>query len=75
MAKKLDVFALGIAFGLCFGAYMLIIGLSSWLFNWGTAIVEFSSKWYLGFAPTFIGSIFGCRDIFELEILQPSTKA
>ncbi|MBW2993599.1 bacteriophage holin [Candidatus Woesearchaeota archaeon] len=60
MAKqKLDVLGLGLAIGIACAVYMFLIGLSAWLFGWGTGIVELISSLYLGFSATFAGSLIG----------------
>jgi len=60
MAKlKLDVKALGLSLGITWGASVLIVGIMSMLFNWGTDIVNFLSTYYIGYKATFLGSLIG----------------
>jgi hypothetical protein len=56
--EELNVKALAFGLGITFALYMLLAG---WLamFGWGGALVEVISSVYIGFAPTFAGSIIG----------------
>jgi hypothetical protein len=56
---KLNARALAIAGGVMWGLYMLLVGWSSWLFNWGTNFVSVMSSVYLWFTPTFFGGLVG----------------
>ena len=59
MKNKCDVFALGLGIGILFAAYAFLLGLSALVFDWGTELVEIMGKLYIGYAPTFLGSIIG----------------
>ena len=60
MAKMLlDVKNFGLALGISFGVGMLIIGLISMSTGYWAKGIEVMSYFYVGFAPTFIGSIKG----------------
>ncbi|MTI80899.1 MAG: membrane-associated protein [Firmicutes bacterium] len=56
--QKIDVRAFSIALGTVCAIGMLFIGLASTL-GWGMIIVDTISSFYIGFAPTFWGSIIG----------------
>jgi len=57
--KELNVLSFGLACGITFGVYLLLIGMIAWIFNWGTTVVQFVGSFYYGFAPTFVGSLLG----------------
>ena len=56
--KEIDVKAFALAWGISFGAYMMLLG---WIasFGWATNIVELLSSFYRGYAPGFLGGIIG----------------
>lgn len=56
--KKLNVKAFAAGFGASCAIYMLFLGFAA-MFGWGTKIVGIISSVYIGFAPTFFGSIIG----------------
>jgi hypothetical protein len=56
---RLDVKALGLALGILWGACMFLIGLTSMLFDWGSAWVGGLSSFYIGYKATLLGSIIG----------------
>ncbi len=57
--SKLAVVTFGLAFGFiwAFGAFLL--GIMAALSGWGITIVEVLSSLYIGYSPTFVGSIAG----------------
>ena len=57
--QKCDVLALGLGIGVLAAAYALFLGLAAWWFNWGTELLVTLSSLYIGYAPTFLGSIIG----------------
>jgi len=56
--EKLNVKALAIALGATWGLCMLFIGFAS-MFGFAVKFVEAMGSGYIGFEPTFIGSIIG----------------
>ncbi len=56
--EKLSVKALAIGLGVSWGAYVFLLGLMA-LFGLGTKVVEILASVYIGYSPTFIGSIIG----------------
>ncbi len=56
---KLSVCRLGFALGLTWAISMLIVGLTAWLFSYGTAMVTLMGSIYIGFKPTLLGSFIG----------------
>ncbi|MDH5749021.1 MAG: hypothetical protein OEY85_06900, partial [Rhodospirillales bacterium] len=55
----LGVISFGLAAGLTYGLFILLIGLSATFFEWGLAPVSVLSHLYVGYSPTLIGSIAG----------------
>ena len=55
---RLNIRALALAGGVLWGLYMLFIGWTS-MFGWGTNFVVTMSSVYIGFRPTFLGSVIG----------------
>jgi hypothetical protein len=56
---RLGVLGFALALGVTGAVFMLFLGLAGWLFDWGTALVNLIASLYIGFAPTFPGSILG----------------
>ena len=56
---KLDVVSLGLSGGILWGAATFLVGLSAWLFGWGNELVDLGSSLYLGYGPSFFGSLVG----------------
>lgn len=56
---KLHPARLGVALGLTWAIGMFLLGLSAWLFNYGTDLVTVMASLYKGFGPSFVGSIIG----------------
>lgn len=56
---RLGVLGFALALGVTGAGFMLFLGLAGWLFDRGTALVNLIASLYIGFAPTFPGSIFG----------------
>lgn len=50
---------LGLAIGITAAIYVVFQGAAAGLFGWGTAAVQLLSSYYLGYAPTVVGSIIG----------------
>ncbi len=57
--NKLDVKALGLAVGVFWGLYCLILGLIAMSFGCGTALLEMIGSYYIGYKPTLLGSLVG----------------
>ena len=58
MMQRLDIRALALAIGLCWGSAMVLVGISS-SFGWGVEFVEVMGSIYVGFEPSFMGAIIG----------------
>ena len=56
---QLRVLSFGFSLGICFGAYVFLLGVSAWLLGWGVEIVKLISSLYKGYAPSFGGSVIG----------------
>lgn len=56
---KVDVKALGLSLGIVWGLAMFLLGLMNIFLNWGGALEEIMSSLYIGYGPTFIGSVIG----------------
>jgi len=60
MAKKeLNPKALGLTLGIIWGSAIFLIGITSMLYDYGTALVNLFSSLYIGYTATFGGSIVG----------------
>ncbi len=61
MAEKnyLNILSLGLTLGVVLAIYVFFLGIVAWLLGWGTQLVELTSLLYIGYAPTFWGSIIG----------------
>lgn len=58
-SKYLKVLSLGLSLGITWSVSILFLGIVAWLFNWGTALVNIFGSLYIGYTPTFWGSIIG----------------
>ena len=56
---KLDVKAFGLALGILWSACVVLLGITSALFNWGNAWVKLLSLCYIGYNVTVVGVIIG----------------
>lgn len=56
---KLDVINLGVAFGCTWTIGILLLGWIGWLSGWGVAMIEVLGSVYLGYDPTFWGTVIG----------------
>lgn len=57
--QKLDVRKLGIAFGVAWALLTFLGGLVAAWFDWGVQLINLLGSIYLGFGPTFTGSLIG----------------
>ncbi len=55
----LGIISLGLAVGITTAIFVFLVGLAAGIFEWGTAVVAVLSTLYIGYAPTFVGSITG----------------
>ncbi len=55
----LGVVSLGLAFGVTWALGVFLLGLAAGLFDWGVPVVAVLSSVYIGYSPTFVGSITG----------------
>ena len=56
---KLNIKAFGLACGIVWGLAMLSLGLLNTFSDWGSGIESVMATLYLGYTPTFLGSIIG----------------
>ena len=56
---KLDVKAVGLAFGIMWGMAMFLLGIMAMFLDRGTVLLEAISSLYIGFNPTWLGSVTG----------------
>ena len=56
---KLNVKAFGLASGIIWALAMFFIGIINMFFAWGGALEQLMSTLYIGYQPTFLGSIIG----------------
>ena len=57
--NKLNVKALGLTLGIVWGGGMLLLGLMTLFFNWGTAVVTLIGTVYIGYSVTLVGILVG----------------
>lgn len=57
--RLLNVLSLGLACGITFAMGFFLLGTTAWLFNWGNELVRVISSMYIGYSPSFLGSIIG----------------
>jgi len=60
----LGVISFGLAVGITSGIFVFLLGLTSALFDWGTHIVAVLSSLYIGYSPSFVGSVAGAVWVF-----------
>jgi hypothetical protein len=51
--------ALGLAFGIACGLFMMLFAWAGWLWNYGNALTTQYSLVYYGYAPTLLGGLIG----------------
>ncbi len=56
---SLGVVSLGLALGIAWALGMFLLGLAAGLFDWGVPVVAVLSSVYIGYSPSFVGSITG----------------
>ncbi|MEE9199931.1 MAG: bacteriophage holin [Candidatus Brocadiales bacterium] len=59
MSAKLDVKAMGLAFGILLSVEVIALGLFAAFADWGTPWVDFIGFLYIGYKPTLLGSLIG----------------
>ncbi len=59
MSAKLDVKAMGLAFGIVWSFSVIMLGLLAAYANWGTPWVDLIGSLYIGYKPTLAGSLIG----------------
>lgn len=64
MAVELNPLRLGIASGIIWGLWLLIMGLGATYANYAVELVNTLASVYTGYGPTVIGSIMGLIDGF-----------
>ena len=55
----LGVVSFGLAVGVTWALGVFVLGLAAGLFDWGVPVVEILSSLYIGYSPTFVGSVVG----------------
>ncbi len=56
---SLAAISFGLAVGLTWAFAVFLLGLAAGLFDWGVPVVLVLSSLYIGYAPSFVGSIAG----------------
>lgn len=56
---RLGVLSLGLAIGLTAAIYVFLLGMAAGLFGWGILAVQVLSSMFIGYSPSFVGSIAG----------------
>jgi NhaP-type Na+/H+ or K+/H+ antiporter len=57
--SKLSPCALGLAFGVIKGVCLLALAWAGWLWGYESPMMERAVDFYYGYAPTFVGGLFG----------------
>ncbi len=55
----LAVISFGLAVGLTWALAVFLLGIDAGLFDWGVTVVAVLSSLYIGYEPTFVGSVAG----------------
>ena len=55
----LGVVSLGLAFGITWALGVFLLGIAAALFEWGVPVVAVLSSVYIGYSPSFVGSVSG----------------
>ena len=55
----LGVISFGLAVGISWALGVFLLGLAAGLFDWGVPVVAILSSLYIGYSPSFVGSIAG----------------
>ena len=56
---KCEPIPLGVGIGVILAVYAFLLGLIAMWWNWGTALVTTLGSLYIGYEPSFLGSIIG----------------
>ncbi len=57
--SRIGVISLGVAIGLTSAFIVFILGIMAGLFGWGVVAVQVLASLYIGYEPSFVGSIAG----------------
>ncbi len=57
--SRLSIIGLGLALGITWAISIFLLGIVAWLFGWGINLVHIIASLYVGYAPTFLGTIYG----------------
>ena len=71
-APNLGVVSLGLAFGLTFAIFAFWLGLMAWLLGWGVDVAVALSSVFIGYGPSFVGTITGSVWAFVLGMISGS---
>ena len=55
----LGVLSIGVALGLTNALVVFLLGITTAVFGWGILVVQVLSTLYIGYEPTFLGSVTG----------------
>jgi hypothetical protein len=56
---KLHAVKFGLAWGIFYAFFLLVIGLLTAYSNWGAQIAELYSSFFFGFGPSLVGALVG----------------
>ncbi len=56
---RLGVISFGLAAGIVWSLFVFVVGIAATLFEWGILVVKVLSSLYIGYMPSFVGSIAG----------------
>jgi len=57
--QKLHIFSFGFALGILWAIAVFVSGMVAGSFDWGSEFIALIASVYIGFEPTFIGSVIG----------------
>ena len=67
--QTLGVISFGLALGITFAIFAFWLGLMAWLFNWGVEVAAALSSVFIGYGPSFVGTITGAVWAFVLGLI------
>ncbi len=59
MHMTLGVVSFGLAIGVTWAIAVFMLGMMAWLFGWGIGVAGALASLYIGYGPSFVGSIAG----------------
>ena len=70
VSHDLGVVSFGLALGVTFAIFAFWLGLMAWLFGWGVDVAVALSSVFIGYGPSFVGTITGSVWAFVLGLIS-----